>query len=222
MEAIDVLREASLKAVNHLNEIINSDYFINTMYYGYTLQDQLDDDISKDPKQSTQNLTKKIEPLLNAAMRRVIEEGDYGQSYETTGFDYIILDEEYEFKACGSKDVNSFATGGRSSAVSGVKTDKTWILKYNFSDNKISEIGVYLVDLGKCKNSKWEAGNKTNHNFSGLKVRVSDIDAVTPVIGTVDEFTPKGRKIGTYVRCNMVSVEDSCYNNDVTVFSNYA
>lgn len=206
---IKAIGQASLAAVNHVNEVINDNFFIDKIYYGYTLQQQLDDDRLKDSKQATQNLTKKIEPILNSAMRRVIEENGFGKSFETKGYDYIIEDSEVEFKACGSESVNQFATGGRSSAISKVKTNLTWILKYEFENNRISKINVTLIDLSKCNKSEWKAGNKSNHGFSGLKIYSEDINAIIPIIGSVDCLTKTGRFGATYVRANLEAIDNS-------------
>ena len=174
IKAIEIISE---EAVAHVNECINSDFYINTVYDGETLQDRYNEDKVTCPSQATQTLTIAIQGILNAGIRKSLKKHGFGHSEEVTGYDYIILDEEVEFKLCGSTQRSHFATGGRSSALFDKKVDLNWVIKYEFSNNRISKIGVVVVDLGKCTRTDWKAAAE-NTGFSSLSVAKQDIDAI--------------------------------------------
>ena len=61
-----------------------------------------------------------------------------------------------------------------------------------------------IANLDECK-SKWDKPGTTS-NFSGLKFLVEDQDKIIPIVGTITNKTPSGRKDGKYILPVMESI----------------
>lgn len=198
-QAIQIISE---EAVQHVNECINSDYYINTIYGGETLQDRYKEDRITCPSQATQTLTVAIQGIINAGIRKSLKKHGFGRSEEVAGYDYVILDEELEFKLCGSTKKSQFATGGRSAALYGRKVPLNWIIKYEFANNHINKIAVAIVDLSKCNRTDWKAATD-NTGFSSLTIHKDDISAIsTTRYGIIKPATKLAQLIPTEVKFN--------------------
>ena len=73
MQLIEAIQIISHEAVQHVNECINSDYYINTIYDGETLQHRYNEDRVTCPSQATQTLTVAIQGILNAGIRKSLK-----------------------------------------------------------------------------------------------------------------------------------------------------
>jgi len=147
----------------------------------------------------TQEKTKMVAPILDSIFARKINDilPEFVVS-EGKGQDYVY----------GSTPFESKITFGENYGWVGNGYSKTpWHLLMRFEltkDGKIVKQFAMIANLDECK-SKWDKPGTTS-NFSGLKFLVEDQNKIIPIVGTITNKTPSGRKDGKYILPVMESI----------------
>jgi hypothetical protein len=147
----------------------------------------------------TQEKTKMIAPILDSIFARKINAiiPEFVVS-EGKGQDYVY----------GSVPFESKITFGEGNGWVGNGYSKTpWHLLMRFEltqDGKIVKQFAMIANLDEC-NSKWDTPGTTS-NFSGLKFLAEDHPKLIPIVGSITNKTPSGRKDGKYILPVMESI----------------
>jgi hypothetical protein len=130
--------------------------------------------------QLTMDVTKEFQSVWTKSIRKVLsmylknnnfKEGDH--------YDIMLDNEEYEIKTT-SAFKNKEWSGNKFSIN---KVGKHILIKYKIGDYSIEEIGIYVIDLNCCTNTKWVPGSSKGTSFSVLKIHVDDINCVQSLCG---------------------------------------
>jgi hypothetical protein len=134
--------------------------------------------------QATQDLTKSVAGVFEDVVELVAINNNMNyEACASDGYDAVVNDEEVEYKL--TMGLGNSWTGNKKS----VKVPAHLLVKMDIEDNKISELGVYLANLDKCKDSSWYSnGDGKKGNYTSLRFHKNDLNNVTCVYGSL---TPK-------------------------------
>lgn len=128
--------------------------------------------------QSTQDTTKFLAPIVDGAFRKTIKQFSLNIKEDAaSGHDWIINDEEWEFKSSQNKSAGF--TGNKSST----KCSNHILFKYKLNRNKIERCFFATLSLDDLYGSNWKYTDAQNSSWSGLKISVNDCHKVNIVVG---------------------------------------
>ena len=177
MKLINSIEKLTEYTIVETNRYIKDEFRI----VGKTLQDMKD-------TMNTADFTKLFQYIVNEIIEKGITElGISGKREEVDGYDYIIEDNEIEFKLNGGNQLSSLATGNKTSHFGGKKSNYVWCIKYTFSNNQIDTFSMFLVDTDNTTDNVWKSSSGRKDSFSTLKLTVDEKDCVISQMGIIKE-----------------------------------
>jgi hypothetical protein len=130
--------------------------------------------------QLTMDITKEFQSAWTKAIRKVLSKYLKNNNFqEGKHYDIKLDNEEYEIKTtCAFK--NKEWSGNKYSIN---KVGKHILIKYKMGDYGLDEVGIYVIDLNCCMQTKWVPGSSKGTSFSVLKVHNDDINCVESLYG---------------------------------------
>lgn len=131
--------------------------------------------------QGTQDLTKMLSPIINGFVYGYYKNiKGIDIKYEENGLDAKINGKFIEIKvACSNNGVIKQWTGNKVSN----KTPIHLLLGYSYNEETINKLFIAIIDLSKCKNSKWRTDASHKSSFSKLNISIEDIDKIHILVG---------------------------------------
>ena len=136
-------------------------------------------DAFQNSSQKTQDTTKFLAPIVDAAMRKSIEKFSIDIKEDAaSGHDWICEGKEWEFKSSQNKTAGF--TGNKSST----KCSNHILFKYELNGNKIKKCFFATLSLDDLYGSDWKSSNSKHSSWSGLKISVNDCYKVNVIVGS--------------------------------------
>lgn len=196
-EFIEVIRNSIYSTI----ELWNSEKLIAFEgYFGSSFSDFL---LQVSPSQKTQERTKLVSPAFTNELNKAIAQRAPGfLTVHEDGYDAIIsidqVEEKIEEKVTSQTTQPSerqhYWTGNHVSKKDGAHH---LLIRLEFDESgEIIACYAGLLDYKSCTHTKWSGGEKAN--YSTLKIKWSDAEHLTHIIGNSLEEESKRKKNGEY------------------------